>query len=118
MALDDIPKQLRRLYEVHEWRHASAVLMKDFPSEWPDVCEVLLEFGLLKSRIVVPRGSKSFIAGAIDTALTQRGWAEKQFKTAITVDERTEQSPTHKVDCYKRKVGLEIVLVMPIKIKW
>jgi hypothetical protein len=108
VALGDIPKQLRRLYEIHEWRHASAVLMKDFPVEWRDVCEVLVEFRLLKSRVVVPGGSKSLIAGAIDGALTQRGWEEKQFKTAITVDDRTEQSPTHKVDCYKGKVGLEI----------
>lgn len=82
--------------------------MKDFPNEWKDICQVLLAFRLLKSRVVVPGGSKSFIAGAIDEALTKRGWQEKQFKTAITVDERTEQSPTHKVDCFKGKVGLEI----------
>ena len=108
MALTDIPEALHHLYEIHEWRHASAVLMKDFAAEWKDICEVLLYFRLLKSRIAVPGGSKSLIAGAIDEALTARGWVEKQFKTAITVDEYTEQSPTHKVDCYKGKVGLEI----------
>ena len=108
MALTDIPEELHRLYEIHEWRHASAVLLKDFPAEWREICDVLLAFRLLKSRVGVPGGSKSLIAGAIDEALARRGWVEKQFKTAITVDERTEQSPTHKVDCYKGKVGLEI----------
>jgi Restriction endonuclease BglII len=108
VALSDIPPELHRLYEIHEWRHASAVLLKDFPAEWRDVLDVLLSFRLLKSRVVVPGGSKSFIAGTIDGALLGRGWIEKQFKTAITVDERTEQSPTHKVDCFKGKVGLEI----------
>lgn len=108
MALSDLPKELHRLYEIHEWRHASAVLIKDFPAEWRDICEVLLEFKLLKSRVIVPGGSKSLIAGAIDEALMRRGWQEKQFKTAVTVDDRTEQSPTHKVDCFKNKVGLEI----------
>lgn len=108
MALKDLPKELHRLYEIHEWRHASAVLMKDFPNEWGEICAVLLAFRLLKSRVAVPGGSKSFIAGAIDEALTRLGWEEKQFKTAITVDDRTEQSPTHKVDCFKGKVGLEI----------
>jgi len=108
VALTDIPEELHRLYEIHEWRHASAVLTKDFSTEWREICEVLRAFRLLKTRVVVPGGSKSLIAGAIDEALTRRGWVEKQFKTAITVDERTEQSPTHKVDCFKGKVGLEI----------
>ncbi len=108
VALSDIPKELHRLYEIHEWRHASAVLLKDFPAEWQEVREVLSGFRLLKSRVAVPGGSKSLIAGAIDQALIDRGWVEKQFKTAITVDERVEQSPTHKVDCFKNKVGLEI----------
>ncbi len=84
------------------------MLVKDFPAEWQDIVDVLLAFRLRKTRVVVPGGSKSFIAGAIDEALTRRGWIEKQFKTAITVDDRTEQSPTHKVDCFKNKVGLEI----------
>jgi len=108
VALTDVPKALHGLYEIHEWRHASAVLMRDFPAEWEEIAAVLLDFRLLKSRVLVPGGSKSFIAGAIDQALTERGWQERQFKTAITVDDRTEQSPTHKVDCYKGKVGLEI----------
>lgn len=108
MALSDIPDELHRLYEIHEWRHASAVLAKDFPTELREICEVLRVFTLLKSRVIVPGGSKSLIAGAIDEALIRRGWVEKQFKTAITVDECTEQSPTHKVDCFKGKVGLEI----------
>lgn len=82
--------------------------MKDFPSEWREICEVLLAFRLLKTRVAVPGGSKSLISGAIDGALTRLGWVEKQFKTAITVDDRIEQSPTHKVDCFKGKVGLEI----------
>ncbi len=81
MALSDIPKALHDLYEIHEWRHASAVLMKDFPDEWREISEVLLAFRLLKSRVAVPGGSKSFISGAIDEALTVRGWREKQFNS-------------------------------------
>lgn len=82
--------------------------MKDFPEEWRDIREVLSGFRLLKSRIAVPGGSKSFIAGMIDSAFSDRGWREKQFQTSITVDDRTMASPTHKVDCFKGKVGLEI----------
>jgi hypothetical protein len=33
---------------------------------------------------------------------------EKQFKTAVTVDENRYESPTHKVDCYKNCIALEV----------
>lgn len=108
MAISDIPERLQELYEIHEWRHASAVLVKDFPSEWAEICEVLSTFRLLKSRVAVPGGSKSLISAALDTGLTALGWRERQFKTSITVDSATIESPTHKVDCFKNKVGLEI----------
>lgn len=36
------------------------------------------------------------------------GWRETQFRTAIKVDSTERESPTHKVDCYKNRVALEI----------
>ena len=36
------------------------------------------------------------------------GWEEREFDTAIVVDGETRKSPTHEVDCFKSKVGLEI----------
>ena len=108
MAVENIPQDLRELYEIHEWRHASAVLINDFPSEWDDICRVLRTFRLLKSRVAVPGGSKSLISAALDSGLIELGWAERQFKTSITVDANTTESPTHKVDCFKNSVGLEI----------
>ncbi|HWB04116.1 MAG TPA: BglII/BstYI family type II restriction endonuclease [Verrucomicrobiales bacterium] len=108
MALNDIPTDLHQSYEIREWRHASAVLMKDFPSEWEEICSVLRAFRLPKSHVMVPGGSKSLIAAAIDGPLANLGWHEKQFETSIKVDERIEKSPTHKVDCFKNNVGLEI----------
>lgn len=96
-------------FEIYEWRHASAVLITDFPNEWNDIKDVLSRFKLLKSQIVVGGGSKSQMAGWIDNELTRKkGWIEHEFKTAIRVDETEIKSPTHKVDCYKNKVGLEI----------
>jgi hypothetical protein len=108
VALADIPSALHELYEIHEWRHASAVLVKDFPEEWSDIVSVLTSFRLPKSRVAIPGGSKSLIAASIDGPLNERGWRERKFATAIRVDDSTVESPTHKVDCYKNKVGLEI----------
>ncbi len=40
---------MRSHYEVHEWRHAIAILRGDFPREWQDIIEILTGFRLLKS---------------------------------------------------------------------
>ena len=108
MALDLLPAFVRQTYEVHEWKHPCAILKQDFPSEWDDICQVLSDFRLKRSWIDVGGGRKSKVSEAIDSALYQRGWDEKQFKTAIVVDGKRSESPTHKIDCFKNRVALEI----------
>ncbi len=81
---------------------------QDFPSEWRDLIEVLADFRLSRSWIEVSGGSKSKVSSWIDGALYKRGWSERQFATKITVDSREMESPTHKVDCFKNGVALEI----------
>jgi len=108
MALEKIPKALHDRYEIHEWRHASAILLNDFSKEWRDIAKVLSAFVLRKSDIVTPGGSKSAISVWMDKQLSQKGWKEKKFDTSIKVDDQEFASPTHKVDCFKNKIGLEI----------
>lgn len=95
-------------YEVLEWRHAVAILEADFPDEWRDVIDVIAEFRLKRSEVLQPGGRKSAIADQIDRALTLRGWQERKFSTKIVIDQAELESPTHKVDCFRNKVGLEI----------
>ena len=108
MALEKISRSLHAKYEIHEWRHASAILLNDFPSEWADIQNVLSRFVLKRSDITTPGGSKSTISIWMDRELTARGWKERKFDTAIKVDDTEIASPTHKVDCYKNRIGLEI----------
>ena len=108
MKADRLPEFIRTHYEVHEWRHASAILAHDFPDEWWDILDVLTSFRLHREWIEIGGGQKSRVAGSIDGFLTQRGWQEKQFQTAVMVDGRRLDSPTHKIDCYRNQVGLEI----------
>ena len=44
----------------------------------------------------------------MDSFLSKREWKEKKFSTSIKVDESLRETPTHKVDCYKNRVALEI----------
>ncbi|WP_103130449.1 BglII/BstYI family type II restriction endonuclease [Deinococcus aerius] len=108
MALELIPDHLRRKYEVHEWRHACAILAADFPEEWSDLLVLLDDFRLCESWIASGGGNKSRVADAIDRFLAGRGWREKKFDTAVTVDGVRKDSPTHKVDCFKNRVALEV----------
>lgn len=108
MGIELIPDYILQNYEVHEWKHACAILNSDFTSEWNDIISVLMEFRLRKSWITVGGKNKSFVAKSIDNAFVQRGWVEKSFETKVIVDAHQMDSPTHKVDCYKNRVALEI----------
>ena len=108
MALRDFPRFIRQNYSVHEWRHASAVLRTDFRDEWNDIVGVLTEFRLLKSHINVGGGGRSKVSASIDQGFIERGWRERMFATQIRVDQNVYDSPTHKVDCFKNGIGLEV----------
>ena len=103
-----IPEDLRALYHVKEWRNATGVLATACPDEWRDVQDVLRDFRLLKSEVLVGGGNRSLISRRIDEALYERGWQEKSFQTSILVDAARIDSPTHAVDCLKGGVALEM----------
>jgi hypothetical protein len=109
MATDTLPRFILENYEVHEWRHALAILRQDFPEEYAEIVDVLTRFRLLKSWITVGGGRKSKVSGWIDGELLHKhGWVPKNFDTKIIVDKQTFESPTHEVDCFKNRVALEI----------
>ncbi len=103
-----LPEFVREKYEVHEWKHACAILKEDFPEEWNDILSVLKDFRLKKSWITNPGGRKSKVSEFIDGYLYARGWVEKEFRTQVVVDQNAMDAPTHKVDCFRNRVALEI----------
>lgn len=103
-----LPPFVRQNYECHEWKHASAILSQDFPGEWADLLDLLSAFRIRKSWITQGGGNKSHLSSFIDGFLAERGWVEKQFQTAIEVDGLRVDTPTHKVDCFKNGIALEI----------
>jgi hypothetical protein len=102
------PDDIHDRFEIHEWRHASAILRHDFPEEWGHLLEMLRSFELRKSWIVKGGGNKSELSRWVDGFPGVRGWVEKQFDTAVVVDAVESRSPTHKVDCYKNRIALEL----------
>ena len=96
------------LYEIHDYRHAITILKHDFPNEYNDVVEMLSSFRLKEDYIKAPGGSKSPVSGNLDAFLYARGWEEKGFDTKIIIDGEERDTPTHKIDCYKNRVALDI----------
>ncbi|WJQ81015.1 BglII/BstYI family type II restriction endonuclease [Brevibacillus brevis] len=108
MAYSHLPVDLREKFEVYEKNHAIAILMTDFPKEYEEIINILREFELTKDDILKPGGRKSPIAEKLDGQFYQLGWLEKQFRIDISVDSEDHHTPSHKVDCYKNRVGIEI----------
>jgi hypothetical protein len=73
MSIDLLPAFIRENYEIHEWKHACAILKEDFSNEWQDVISVLTAFRLRKSWITNPGGRKSKISEFIDNFLYEKG---------------------------------------------
>jgi hypothetical protein len=103
-----VPADIAARYEVHEWRNGLAILSTAHSKEWREIIDVLSGFTLLKSDIMQPGGSKGLISSKLDSHFTQLGWVEKKFDTKIVVDAAEHVAPTHKVDCYKNRVALEV----------
>lgn len=107
-ALSLVPAEVRSRFDVREWRNGLAVLHTAHSLEWRDILTVLREFELQASEIIAAGGSKSPIAKRVDERLYDLGWREKTYSTATIVDDVRYESPTHKVDCVKGRVALEV----------
>lgn len=108
MSIKHLPTSILRKFDVYERNHAVAILQTDFPDEYQEIIGVLENFTLTKNDILTPGGRKSPIATKLDSALYNLGWDEKQFEINISIDSRDYHTPTHKIDCCKGRIGLEI----------
>lgn len=108
MGVDIIPRALRKKYRFAEWLHACAILAADFADEWNDLLECLDHFVLRKSWILTRGGGRSPIPADIDGFLQKRGWGAKSFDINIVVDDQPYPTPTHKIDNFKNRIGVEV----------
>ncbi len=107
MGLDILPASIRDTWEIHERRHACAVLAADFPNELKDLIEVLSDFRLPRSFILAKGGNKSTIARGINGSFARLQWIEKKFNVRIKIDEHEHYTPTHKIDYFKNGIAVE-----------
>jgi hypothetical protein len=107
-AYDYFPTEFQDKYYIREWGHALAILKCEFEEQFNDINAVLSTFELRKSSIIFGGGGKSKVSGYLDSKLYNLGWEEKSFDTSITIDGVIHATPTHKVDCVKGRIALDI----------
>lgn len=107
-TVDYFPADFPIKYEILEWGHACPILVHEFGEQFDDLCDVLSSFQLRKSSIMQGGGGKSNVSGYLDSELYARGWEEKSFNTSIVIDSIHLDTPTHKIDCVKGRVALDI----------
>jgi hypothetical protein len=56
---------------------------------------------------MTPGGNKSPISKGINGFFAKRGWKERQFNVVIHVDDDQWPAPTHSVDYFRSRVGIE-----------
>lgn len=130
MSAQLFPEYIQYNYEIEEYRNGISILKNVFPNEWQDLIDLLCAFVLRKTEVLAPGGRKSTVADQLDSFLYARGWGETEFKTSIHLDEfelikltiasgrntitptlknsTITEVPTHKIDCFKNKVAIEV----------
>lgn len=130
MSISLFPESIQDNYEILEYRNGISILKHAYPDEWKDLINLLDSFVLRRSEILTPGGRKSSIADNLDGFLYNRGWNETEFDVDIRLreiafiretdykgtsiikedikDDVTLDVPTHKIDCFKNKVAIEV----------
>ena len=76
---DYIPKDIGRLYEIHDFKHAAAIISKEFPNEFKELCIALRSFRFSIQNITAGGGNESQIPKIFSDILRPMNWNEKNL---------------------------------------
>ena len=113
-----IPKDISDLYEVYDYKHAAAILAKEFPSEFVEICEALKNFKFSTQDILISGGNESHIPKLFSDILKPFGWKEKSLEAELNIYEKKGKGEkifkasishgTHKVDFLKGRIAFDL----------
>ena len=103
-----IPLSLQGLYEIHDYKHAAAILANEFKPEFAEICSALETFRFTISDITESGGNESRIPKRFSNLLRHQNWREKQLNAKLIVDEEQISIDSHKVDYIKGRVAFDL----------
>ena len=112
MVLEDyIPKDIRELYEVHDFKHAAAILKNEFHGEFVEICGALRRFRFSEKDVKVPGGNESPIPKMF-SGILRPNWQEKKLHAKLVVQDEDSDIEvnldSHKVDYIKGRVAFDL----------
>lgn len=105
---EHIPPDIAELYEIHDYKHAAAILASEFPKEFNELCEALRKFRFTVEDIKLAGGNESLIPKKYSKILKPMGWAEGNLKAKLVIDDQEISLDTHKVDYIKGRVAFDL----------
>jgi CRISPR-associated protein Csd2 len=112
---DHIPNDIANLYEVHDFRHAAAILATEFPEEFHEVCEALRAFRFTKEDVIIGGGNESNIPKNFSNILRSMGWKQKILNGKIMVNDTIFRNDNSKIDYIKGEIAFDIQYTGKIK---
>lgn len=115
---DYIPKDISALYEIYDYKHAAAILSKEFPNEFEELCMALRGFRFTTTDLTNAGGNESHIPKIFSSQLKPLGWNDKNLTAELNVyelkgkDDKELKSSiyhgSHKVDFLKGRVAFDL----------
>ena len=103
-----VPPDIQALYEIHDYRHAAAILAVEFPTEFAEICGALRQFRYTVDEVKRPGGNESDIPKKF-SGLLRPAWEERRLSARLVVGEDEVVSrDTHKIDYVKNRVALDV----------
>lgn len=103
-----IPSDIASLYEIHDYKHAAAILKHEFPREFDELCHALRTFRFTEDHVTAAGGNESGIPKVFSQILRPLGWEESQLEAKHIVDDVEVSHNTHKVDYLKGRVAFDL----------
>lgn len=105
---DYIPAEISQLYEIHDYRHAAALLSCEFPDLFEEICSALTRFRFRLSDVTDGGGNESNIPKHMSALLRPLGWKEGKLTAKIMVGDNILPQDTHKVDYLKGRIAFDM----------
>ena len=103
-----IPTDISDLYEIHDFKHAAAILKNEFPMECNEIIFALRSFRIHEADVKAAGGSESAIPKRFSEILRPLNWVEKNLHAKLIVDDQEIQLDSHRVDYLKGRIAFDL----------
>src|SRR6266542_1558336 len=83
---DLFPQDILDFYTVYDYRHAAAILVTEFKSEFDEICHTLRAFRFTDEQVKASGGNESAIPKTFSSILEPVKWKERKLSAKLVVD--------------------------------